>query len=84
VCRAVVTRLSVAACQRPIVSLGFGAVRAAGEAEGTVMETGVAEKHTGYDGVETDTESRPTIVDEIRSVITSVHAPSPAHTVRSN
>jgi urea transporter len=33
------------------------------------METGVAEKHTGYGGVETDSESRPTIVDEIRSVI---------------
>ena len=33
------------------------------------METGVAEKHTGYGGVETDFESRPTIVDEMRSVI---------------
>ena len=40
------------------------------------METGVAEKHTGYGGgVETDTdsesrsESRPTIIDEMRSVI---------------
>ena len=39
------------------------------------MESGVAEKHIGYGGVETDTdtetdsESRPTIVDEIRSVI---------------
>jgi urea transporter len=42
---------------------------AAGEAEETVMETGVAEKRTGYSGVETDSESRPTIVDEIRSVI---------------
>jgi urea transporter len=47
-------------------------VRAAGEAEETVMETGAAEKHTGYGGVETDTESRPTIVDEIRSVIQSL------------
>ena len=42
---------------------------AAGETEETVMETGAAEKHTGYSGVETDSESRPTIVDEIRSVI---------------
>ena len=45
------------------------------EAEETIMESGVAEKHIGYGGVETDTntdtdsESRPTIVDEIRSVI---------------
>ena len=36
------------------------------------METGVAEKHTGYGGVETDSESRPTIVDEMRSVIKSL------------
>ena len=37
------------------------------------MESGVAEKHTGYSGLEFDFEfefeSRPTIVDEIRSVI---------------
>ena len=36
------------------------------------METGVAEKHTGYGGVETEFESRPTIVDEMRSVIKSL------------
>ena len=37
------------------------------------METEVAEKHSGYDGPETETdhqaESRPTIVDEIRSML---------------
>ena len=36
------------------------------------METGVAEKHAGYGGVETEFEPRPTIVDEMRSVIKSL------------
>ena len=36
------------------------------------METGVAEKHAGYGGVETESEPRPTIVDEMRSVIKSL------------
>ena len=37
------------------------------------METGVTEERTGYGGIETDSESRPTIVEVMETGVAEKH-----------